>query len=163
MWLLVSAVGGSKVHAVILGIRFGCANCGGCLLSGHRKLDIVLSVVGRTQAALPWNVIRSCELTILKFWYLQDEEDRPRKEVPRWAVKENLILSIHTQLLTPVSLDEMFDGARPEKVDLPAIFQKKSDRYNRRGSSQMWTHGVLPLGVSTPHHHPSKAKDDVNF
>ncbi|XP_055328823.1 mediator of DNA damage checkpoint protein 1-like [Paramacrobiotus metropolitanus] len=80
-----------------------------------------------------------------------DDEERPRRDVPSWAAPENLRNRIRGQLKRQLNLDEVFEGARPEeKVDLSRIFGRSKDRYNRRNSSQVWPHGVLPLGTTTP-------------
>ncbi|GAV08670.1 hypothetical protein RvY_18329 [Ramazzottius varieornatus] len=91
-----------------------------------------------------------------------DDEDNPRKVVPKWAESANLSALMRKQLCREIDLDMTFEGARPsEKVALGAIFQAPEARYNKRTSSQMWTHPPLALGVYTPHGHLKHVKEGL--
>ena len=71
--------------------------------------------------------------------YDSEEEAKPKKRIPRWARKENLIPALERQFLDgPHRMDP--DSIFPEvsTCDLESIFANKKARYKKRTSSANW-------------------------
>ena len=71
--------------------------------------------------------------------YDSEEEEKPKKRIPRWARKENLIPALERQFLDgPHKMDP--DTIFPEvsTCDLESIFNNKKARYKKRTSSANW-------------------------
>ena len=71
--------------------------------------------------------------------YDSEEEAKPKKRIPRWARKENLIPALERQFLDgPHRMDP--DTIFPEvsTCDLESIFANKKARYKKRTSSANW-------------------------
>ena len=71
--------------------------------------------------------------------YDSEEEAKPKKRIPRWARKENLIPALERQFLDgPHRMDP--DAIFPEvsTCDLESIFANKKARYKKRTSSANW-------------------------
>jgi len=70
----------------------------------------------------------------------KEEEDIPKKKIPAWALKPNLIPALERQFLEGVGRidpDEIFPEV--STCDLDAIFEyKKKKRFAKRASSGNW-------------------------
>ena len=65
-----------------------------------------------------------------------DDEDRPRKQVPKWAEGENLTTALLKQCSMPPDLDQLF--AAVETPDLSTMFGEQRKRFIERTSSACW-------------------------
>ena len=65
-----------------------------------------------------------------------DDEDRPRKQVPKWAEGENLTTALLKQCSMPPDLDQLF--AAVETPDLSTMFGEQRKRFIKRTSSACW-------------------------
>lgn len=81
------------------------------------------------------------DITELKSDDSTDEEDGPRKPIPKWAQGPELKISLLKQFYNPPNLDEIFLPI--ELPDLNELFVKKKSRFNRRTSSAVWDSPML--------------------
>ena len=71
--------------------------------------------------------------------YDSEEEAKPKKRIPRWARKENLIPALERQFLDgPHRMDPDSIFAEVSTCDLESIFANKKARYKKRTSSANW-------------------------
>ena len=65
-----------------------------------------------------------------------DDEDCPRKQVPKWAEDSNLMTALLKQCTMPPDLDHIF--ATVEMPDLSIMFVEQRERFFKRTSSAAW-------------------------
>ena len=65
-----------------------------------------------------------------------DDEDCPRKEVPKWAEGTNLRTALLKQCYMPPDLDHIFSLV--EMPDLSSMFEQQRKRFFKRTSSACW-------------------------
>jgi len=65
-----------------------------------------------------------------------DDEDCPRKQVPKWAEGTNLRTALLKQCYMPPDLDQIF--ATVEMPDLSSMFVEQRKRFFKRTSSACW-------------------------
>ncbi|XP_070553827.1 inner centromere protein A-like isoform X2 [Ptychodera flava] len=70
-----------------------------------------------------------------------DDEDAPRKKIPKWAQGAALKATLLNQEFRPPNLDELFDAVDPP--DLALMFKKKRSRFFKRTSSAVWDSPML--------------------
>lgn len=77
-----------------------------------------------------------------------DDEERPRKTVPKWAkgalLRSALIQQYYNS--TPVKINKTFDFDLSKPLDLVDMFKTFKPRYNKRTSSAMWKSPVKDIG-----------------
>jgi hypothetical protein len=64
---------------------------------------------------------------------------KPKKAVPVWAMKANLLPALERQYIGEVKIDPDEIFGEVQSCDLEAIFDNKKSRYQRRTSSGNWT------------------------
>nr|XP_039256312.1 inner centromere protein B-like [Styela clava] len=74
-----------------------------------------------------------------------DDEDNPRKVVPRWSKGPMLRSLIIKQYYTPPDLQIVFRNAL-EELKLEKIFRGSKSRYFKRTSSAHWSSPIMPPG-----------------
>lgn len=68
------------------------------------------------------------------------EDDKPRKKIPKWAQKQNLIPALERQFIDGPGRgdpDEIFPEVSTCNLEL--VFDQKKARYKKRTSSANWT------------------------
>ncbi|XP_077984847.1 uncharacterized protein LOC144439432 [Glandiceps talaboti] len=70
-----------------------------------------------------------------------DDEDMPRKKIPRWAKGAPLMAQLLNQEQNPPNFDELFDIVDPP--DLSVMFKQKRSRFFKRTSSAVWDSPML--------------------
>ncbi|XP_076818057.1 uncharacterized protein LOC143463464 [Clavelina lepadiformis] len=74
-----------------------------------------------------------------------DNEDEPKKVVPKWAKGAQLQSAIIKQYRFPPNIDHVFPNLL-DPVNLSRIFQRYKERYFKRTSSAHWNSPVMPPG-----------------
>mmetsp|Transcript_44120 Transcript_44120/g.81550 ORF Transcript_44120/g.81550 Transcript_44120/m.81550 type:complete len:879 (-) Transcript_44120:162-2798(-) len=73
----------------------------------------------------------------------EDEQNKPAKRVPEWAMKENLKEALHHQGELKIDPDGIFFECNT--CSLEDIFQRSSTRYHKRTSSANWNDDKLSI------------------
>ncbi|OWF52959.1 inner centromere protein A-like [Mizuhopecten yessoensis] len=92
-----------------------------------------------------WNS-ENYDITDMKSDDSTDDDERPRRKIPAWALGPNLKASLINQHYHPPQLEELFGPIDPP--DLNQFFNKKKARFNKRTSSAHWDSPIMKPGTT---------------
>jgi len=75
-----------------------------------------------------------------------DDEDAPRKQIPKWAEGSTLRTSLIRQCYMPIDLDQIFNNFN--MPDLSEMFSQQRKRFFKRTSSAVWDHAPSSFNTS---------------
>merc|ERR1712243_451319 len=75
-----------------------------------------------------------------------DDEDDPRKQIPKWAEGASLRTALIKQCYMPVDLDRIFNTFL--MPDLSTMFSQQRKRFFKRTSSAVWDHAPASFNTS---------------